>query len=110
MNAQSRLIEEALMRQGIPYAVVGGVGFYERREVKDLLAYLRLVLNPADRMALRRVLNVPAARHRRQDAGGDRARGRGERGVSLWDALGVVEEERAAARARHPAPRAASAS
>ena len=47
MNAQSRLFEEALMRQGMPYAVVGGVGFYERAEVKDLLAYLRLVLNPA---------------------------------------------------------------
>jgi DNA helicase-2/ATP-dependent DNA helicase PcrA len=58
MNAQSRLFEEALMRQGLPYAVVGGVGFYERREVKDLLAYLRLVLNPDDSMALRRVVNV----------------------------------------------------
>jgi DNA helicase-2/ATP-dependent DNA helicase PcrA len=60
MNAQSRLMEEALMRRGMPYTVIGGVGFYERREVKDLLAYLRLVVNPADGMALRRVLNVPA--------------------------------------------------
>ena len=60
MNAQSRLLEEALMRSGIPYAVVGGVGFYERREVRDLLAYLRLLLNPRDPVALKRVVNVPA--------------------------------------------------
>ena len=59
MNAQSRLLEEALMRHGLPYVVVGGVGFYERKEVKDLLAYLRLIRNPADPIALRRVLNVP---------------------------------------------------
>ena len=64
MNAQSRLLEEALMRHGLPYVVVGGVGFYERKEVKDLLAYLRLIRNPADPIALRRILNVPAARHR----------------------------------------------
>src|SRR5687768_17478722 len=60
MNAQSRLLEEALMRLRIPYLVVGGVGFYERREVKDVLACLRLVRNPHDPMALRRVINVPA--------------------------------------------------
>ena len=59
MNAQSRLFEEALLRRRLPYVVVGGVGFYERREVKDLLSYLRLVLNPEDPVALRRVLNVP---------------------------------------------------
>ncbi|MCM2254349.1 MAG: UvrD-helicase domain-containing protein [Vicinamibacteria bacterium] len=59
MNAQSRLFEEALRRQGLPYVVVGGVGFYERKEVKDVLAYLRLVQNPDDDVALRRVLNVP---------------------------------------------------
>jgi len=59
MNAQSRVLEEALMRRGLPYIVVGGVGFYERKEVKDLLAYLRLIRNPADPIALRRVINVP---------------------------------------------------
>ena len=59
MNAQSRLLEEALLRRRIPYVVVGGVGFYERKEVRDLLSYLRLTLNPDDPMALRRVLNVP---------------------------------------------------
>ena len=92
MNSQSRLFEEALMRQGLAYTVVGGVGFYERREVKDLLAYLRLVLNPDDSMALRRVINVPA-------------RGIGERtldlllalaaqgGVSLWQAVARADDE-----------------
>jgi DNA helicase-2/ATP-dependent DNA helicase PcrA len=74
MNSQSRLFEEALMRQGLAYTVVGGVGFYERREVKDMLAYLRLVLNPDDSMALRRVINVPA-------------RGIGERTLELLQAL-----------------------
>ncbi len=59
MNAQSRLLEEALLRQRIPYLVIGGVSFYERREVKDLLGYLRLVQNPGDDAAFRRVLNVP---------------------------------------------------
>ena len=59
MNAQSRLFEESLLQRRIPYVVVGGVGFYERREVKDVLAYLRLVANPEDAVAFRRVLNVP---------------------------------------------------
>jgi DNA helicase-2/ATP-dependent DNA helicase PcrA len=92
MNSQSRLFEEALMRRGLAYTVVGGVGFYERREVKDLLAYLRLVLNPDDSMALRRVINVPA-------------RGIGERtldllqalaaqgSVSLWQAVARADDE-----------------
>jgi DNA helicase-2/ATP-dependent DNA helicase PcrA len=60
INAQSRVIEEAFMRFGIPYQLVGGVRFYERREVKDALAYLRLARNPADRVALGRIINVPA--------------------------------------------------
>lgn len=59
-NAQSRSIEDGLRQAGIGYVVLGGVGFYERREIKDALAYLRLVLNPHDDLALRRVINVPA--------------------------------------------------
>jgi ATP-dependent DNA helicase UvrD/PcrA len=59
-NAQSRTIEDALMREGVAYKVVGGVRFYERREVKDALAYMRLVINPHDDVSLRRVINVPA--------------------------------------------------
>jgi len=92
MNAQSRLFEEGLMRHRIPYEVVGGVGFYERREVKDLLSYLRLLLNPRDPIALRRVINVPAR------GIGDKTveeitRVAAARGVSPWEALAIVQEE-----------------
>ncbi|MFM7435948.1 MAG: 3'-5' exonuclease, partial [Vulcanococcus sp.] len=58
-NAQSRAMEESLVRWGIPYVVVGGLRFYDRREIKDVLAYLRLLLNSADSVSLLRVLNVP---------------------------------------------------
>jgi ATP-dependent DNA helicase UvrD/PcrA len=59
-NAQSRTIEDALTREGVAYKIVGGVRFYERREIKDALAYVRLVINPHDDVSLRRVINVPA--------------------------------------------------
>jgi len=59
-NSQSRLVEEALRRYNISYTMVGGFSFYERAEIKDLLAYLRLVRNPHDSMALQRVINTPA--------------------------------------------------
>ncbi len=58
-NAQSRVFEEVFIRLGLPYRVVGGVRFYERREVKDAIAYLRALMNPADDVSLRRILNVP---------------------------------------------------
>jgi len=58
-NAQSRALEELLVRQGIPYRVVGGTRFYERREIKDALAYLQVISNPDDTVAARRILNVP---------------------------------------------------
>jgi DNA helicase-2/ATP-dependent DNA helicase PcrA len=59
-NAQSRTIEDALRRSGTPYRIIGGVRFYERKEVKDALAYLKLALNPHDDVSMRRVINVPA--------------------------------------------------
>jgi len=59
-NAQSRAVEDSLRAAGIPYVVLGGVGFYERREIKDALSYLKLILNPHDDVALRRVINTPA--------------------------------------------------
>lgn len=59
-NSQSRAIEDALMREGVAYKIIGGVRFYERKEIKDLLAYLRLVINPHDDVSFRRVVNVPA--------------------------------------------------
>ncbi len=58
-NAQSRVLEEAFMRHGLPYKLVGATRFYQRREVKDLLAYLRLIHNPFDQVSLSRVINVP---------------------------------------------------
>ena len=59
-NAQSRAIEDSLMRESIPYKIIGGVRFYERKEIKDALAYLKLIINPHDDVSLRRVINVPA--------------------------------------------------
>ncbi|KAB7705262.1 DNA helicase PcrA [Bacillus aerolatus] len=58
-NAQSRVIEEVLMKSNIDYTIVGGIKFYDRKEIKDLLAYLRLIANPADDISLQRVINVP---------------------------------------------------
>jgi DNA helicase-2/ATP-dependent DNA helicase PcrA len=77
-NAQSRVIEEAFMRLGVPYKVVGGTRFYDRREVKDAMAYLRAVINPADEVSVKRVLNVPK-------------RGIGDASVSKLDAFAAVE-------------------
>ncbi len=90
-NAQSRVFEEVFIRTGQPYKVVGGVRFYERREVRDALAYLRMLANPADEISLRRVLNTPK-------------RGIGERaeacvaalaardGLTFWEALTRADE------------------
>lgn len=61
-HAQSRVIEEEMRRQSLPYVIIGGVRFYERREVKDMLAYLRFLLNPVDASALKRIINTPARR------------------------------------------------
>jgi len=86
INAQSRVLEESLMRFGIPYQLVGGTRFYERREVKDALAYVRLARNPADRVALGRIINVPA-----RGIGAKTVEELGawaeSRGVSLWEAV-----------------------
>jgi DNA helicase-2/ATP-dependent DNA helicase PcrA len=77
-NAQSRVFEEVFIRVGLPYKVVGGVRFYERREVRDVLAYLRVLANPEDAVPLRRILNVPK-------------RGIGERAEAMIDALAQRE-------------------
>ncbi|WP_312653475.1 DNA helicase PcrA [Proteiniclasticum sp.] len=58
-NAQSRKFEEALMREGVPYKIIGGLRFYDRKEIKDILAYLRIINNPFDEVSLRRIINVP---------------------------------------------------
>jgi DNA helicase II / ATP-dependent DNA helicase PcrA len=105
MNAQSRLLEEGLLRGGVPYLVLGGVGFYERKEVKDVLAYLRLLLNLNDGVALRRILNVPARGIGARTVS-ELERLAGERGLSLWRALSeCVDEARLPARATLPLER-----
>lgn len=85
-NAQSRLFEEAALRRGIPYRIVGGVTFYARREVKDVLAYLHVLLNPYDTLSLLRIINVPSRKigettlRRLQEACA-------KRNARLWDIL-----------------------
>lgn len=59
-NAQSRSLEEILMRFGIPYKIVGGVRFYDRKEIKDIIAYLRIIFQPEDKISFQRIVNVPA--------------------------------------------------
>ena len=88
LNSQSRVFEEALRRSRIAYAVVGGVGFFERREVKDMLGYLRLVARPSDDLALRRVINVPPRGIGERTMAAIEA----ERGESLWDSLSSALE------------------
>ncbi|MFH8989011.1 ATP-dependent DNA helicase [Streptomyces sp. NPDC017940] len=78
-NAQSRVFEEIFIRVGLPYKVVGGVRFYERKEVRDVLAYLRVLANPEDAVPLRRILNVPK-------------RGIGDRAEAMIDALAQREK------------------
>ncbi|MCK9521380.1 MAG: ATP-binding domain-containing protein [Dehalococcoidia bacterium] len=92
-NAQSRALEEALVRHRIPYRIVGGVRFYQRREIKDLIAYLRLIHNRLDEASLLRVINVPAR------AIGDRTLQRlrdygAELGLTTWDAAEAVAQGR----------------
>jgi len=60
VNLQSRAIEDALRETGLPYHVVGGVSFYHRKEIKDLIAYVRLVINHGDNVSLRRIINLPS--------------------------------------------------
>src|SRR4030095_489163 len=59
-NAQSRAFEESLRRMGIAYTIYGGISFYQRKEIKDLVAYLRIIVNPKDEEALKRIINYPA--------------------------------------------------
>lgn len=97
-NAQSRVFEEVFMRSAIPYKVVGGVRFYERKEVKDLLAYLRVLVNPEDEVSLRRIINTP------KRGIGDRALESVETfgksaGLTFWQSLSRADEADIAARA-----------
>lgn len=85
-NAQARALEDALVLAGVPYQVYGGMRFYDRREIRDTLAYLRVLANPSDAVALKRIINVPkrgigVASIAKLESEAER------RGISLWDAL-----------------------
>lgn len=90
-NAQSRSIEDALRRGGLPYRVIGGVSFYQRKEIKDVLAYLRLIVNPNDTASLRRVINYPTR------GIGDKTQERiiefsRQHGITVWEAVSRTTE------------------
>ena len=90
-NAQSRVLEEKLMRYAIPYTMVGGTKFYDRKEIKDVLAYLRLLYNPEDSLSLTRIINVP-----KRNIGATTmehvAAYAEEQGISLFEALSSTDE------------------
>ena len=90
-NAQSRSLEDALLRNSIPYVIVGGIRFYERKEIKDILAYLRVIVNPKDEESLGRIINYPSR------GIGETSIGRLQsfasiQGIGLYDALGTPEK------------------
>ena len=90
-NAQSRIFEEALRKNNIPYRIYGGLSFYQRKEVKDVISYFRLAVNPHDEEAFKRVINYPAR------GIGDTTIGKimasaSDHGVSLWTVLGAPDE------------------
>lgn len=98
-NAQSRILEEKLMRYAIPYTMVGGTKFYDRKEIKDVLAYLRLLYNPEDSLSLTRIINVP-----KRNIGATTmehvAAYAEEQGISLFEALSSTDEIPVTKRAR----------
>ena len=89
-NAQSRLFEEACLRYGIPYRIIGGVKFYARKEVKDVLAYLHVILNPYETVSLLRIINIPSRKIGLTTISKIQAFA-SENSMSLWDALCSIE-------------------
>ena len=78
-NAQSRMIEQTMMKEGLPYNIVGGTKFYDRKEVKDVIAYLTVVCNPNDNIALKRIINFPV-------------RGIGEKSINIFNELAAEKD------------------
>jgi ATP-dependent DNA helicase UvrD/PcrA len=91
-NSQSRNFEEAMRRAGLPYNIVGGFSFYERLEVRDIIAYLKLALNPTDSIALQRVINSPPRGIGKQTLD-ELARRANDYGLSLWETISLVIEK-----------------
>ncbi|MCJ8012674.1 DNA helicase PcrA [Paenibacillus sp. KQZ6P-2] len=99
-NAQSRVIEEILIKSDIPYQIVGGIKFYDRKEIKDILGYLRLISNPDDDLSLARVINVPK-RGIGDTSVAKLSAAAAERGVSIFQVLAVVDDLGFAGRTRN---------
>ncbi|MFF2912150.1 DNA helicase PcrA [Paenibacillus sp. NPDC057934] len=99
-NAQSRVIEEILIKSDIPYQIVGGIKFYDRKEIKDILGYLRLLSNPDDDISLTRIINVPK-RGLGDTTVGKLAVAAAERGVSIFRVLETVDDLGFAGRTRN---------
>jgi DNA helicase-2/ATP-dependent DNA helicase PcrA len=91
INAQSRALEVACNRHSLPYQLVGGLKFYERREIRDMIAYLRVIANPPDDIALERIINQPARGISQKSIDAIRSSARG-RGTSEWEAIADIEE------------------
>src|SRR5690606_17266811 len=98
-NAQSRVIEETLIKSDIPYQIVGGIKFYDRKEIKDLLAYLRLLSNPDDDISLTRIINVPK-RGIGDTTVAKLTAAAAERGISIFRLLYTVDDLGFAGRTR----------
>lgn len=91
-NAQSRALEEVLLKHGIPYRIVGGVKFYERKEIKDALAYLRTIINPEDDMSLVRIINVPPRTITKKTVESLEVIAK-EYSLKLWEVIGQIAKE-----------------
>ncbi len=102
-NAQSRVLEEAFIRYGVPYKLVAGTRFYERREVKDVIAYLRLIQNPYDSVSLLRIINVPQ-RGIGQRSLSELSQWARSRGISEYRALQLLVEQKESEATEHRPP------
>ncbi len=100
-NAQSRALEEAFINRGMPYRLVGATRFYQRREIKDVLAYLRVVQNPDDDVSLQRIINVPPRRIGKTTVG-QLARWASGQGISMYQALRILGGAAPAGSGNHP--------
>jgi len=100
-NAQSRVLEEAFVRYGVPYKLVAGTRFYERREIKDIIAYLRLIQNPCDSVSLLRIINVPQ-RGIGQRSLSELSQWARSRGILEYRALQLVAEQKEGAAEHQP--------
>ena len=89
VNAQSRVFEEACLKRGVPYTLIGGIRFYQRREIKDLIAYLRLIHNPDDDLSLKRIINIPSRKIGKKTVD-DLTACAQENAISLFDVIAAI--------------------